>query len=64
MQTRLAILTDVYFRRLKINHDTHELILEFGTVANSKYLQGVCTVTAENKVKPLFAIPVEGGPRK
>ncbi len=23
------------FRRLKINHDSHEIILEFGTVANS-----------------------------
>jgi hypothetical protein len=27
-------LTDVYFRRLKINHDTHEFILDSGTVAN------------------------------
>ncbi len=27
----------VYFlRRLKINHDSHEFFLEFGTVANSK----------------------------
>jgi hypothetical protein len=30
-----VILTDVYFRRLKINHDTHEFILESGTIANS-----------------------------
>jgi hypothetical protein len=30
-----AILIDVYLRRLKINHDTHEFILESGTVANS-----------------------------
>jgi hypothetical protein len=26
---------DVYFRRLKINHDSHEFILESGTVANN-----------------------------
>ncbi len=25
----------LFFRRLKINHDTHEFILESGTVANS-----------------------------
>jgi hypothetical protein len=24
----------VYFRRLKINHDSHEFILESGTIAN------------------------------
>jgi hypothetical protein len=24
------------FRRLKINHDSHEFILEFGTVANTE----------------------------
>ncbi len=28
-------LTDVYFRRLKINHDTHEFILDSGIVANN-----------------------------
>jgi hypothetical protein len=28
------ILIGVYFRRLKINHDSHEFILESGTVAN------------------------------
>jgi hypothetical protein len=32
----IAILTDVYFYRLKINHDSHEFILESGTVVNSK----------------------------
>ncbi len=34
-QARLAILIDFYFHRLKINHDSHEFILEFGTVANT-----------------------------
>jgi hypothetical protein len=28
------ILIGVYFRRLKINHDSHEFILESGTIAN------------------------------
>jgi hypothetical protein len=28
-------LIGVYFRRLKINHDTHEFILESGTVTNT-----------------------------
>jgi hypothetical protein len=28
------MLIDVYFRRLKINHDSYEFILEFGTAAN------------------------------
>jgi hypothetical protein len=29
-------MPDVYFLcRLKINHDSHEFILEFGTVANN-----------------------------
>jgi hypothetical protein len=28
-------LTDVYFRRLKINHDTHECILDSSTIANT-----------------------------
>jgi hypothetical protein len=31
----IRILIGVYFRRLKINHDTHEFILESGTIANS-----------------------------
>jgi hypothetical protein len=31
----IRILIGVYFRRLKINHDTHEFILETGTIANS-----------------------------
>ncbi len=30
----IITLTDAYFRRLKINHDMHEFILESGTVAN------------------------------
>jgi hypothetical protein len=32
------ILTVVYVHRLKINHDSHEFILESGTVANSLFL--------------------------
>jgi hypothetical protein len=28
----------LFFRRLKINHDTHEFILDSGTVANSNAL--------------------------
>jgi hypothetical protein len=32
------MLTDVYFCRLKINHDTHEFILDSGIVANSNYI--------------------------
>jgi hypothetical protein len=31
----LIILIGVYFRRLKIKHDSHEFILESGTVANN-----------------------------
>jgi hypothetical protein len=31
----ITILTIVYFHRLKINHDSHEFILESGTVANN-----------------------------
>ncbi len=30
-----AILTVVYFHRLRINHDSHKFILESGTVANN-----------------------------
>jgi hypothetical protein len=37
-QGRLAILINVYFFRLKTKHDSHEFILEFGTVANSLFL--------------------------
>jgi hypothetical protein len=33
---KFAILIDVIFCRLKINHDSREFILEFGTVANTK----------------------------
>ncbi len=31
------MLTDVYFHRLKINHDFYEFILESGAVANRNY---------------------------
>jgi hypothetical protein len=31
----IAILTDVNFHRLKMNHDSHEFILESGTIANT-----------------------------
>jgi hypothetical protein len=34
-QVKFVILIDVYFRRLKINHDSYEFILEFSTVANN-----------------------------
>ncbi len=40
-----TLLTAVYFCRLKINHDSHEFILESGTVAN-KYI----AVTNWNKL--------------
>jgi hypothetical protein len=40
----ISILTDVYFHRLKINHDSHELILESGTVVNSNVFQNLCKV--------------------
>ncbi len=30
-----AILTVVYFHRLRINHDSHQFILESGTIANN-----------------------------
>jgi hypothetical protein len=35
LQARLAILIKFIFRRLKINDNSHEFILECGTVANS-----------------------------
>ncbi len=31
-----VVLIGVYFRRLKINHDTYEFILESGTIVNNK----------------------------
>ncbi len=31
----------LFFRRLKINHESHEFILESGTVANSKYERSI-----------------------
>ncbi len=34
VQDLIMILTDVYFRRFKINHDMHEFILDSSTVAN------------------------------
>ncbi len=38
LSTWLILVPDVYFLcRLKINHDSHEFILEFGTVANKTY---------------------------
>jgi hypothetical protein len=37
----IIVLTDVYFHRLKINHDAHEFILESGTIANSAYVYNV-----------------------
>jgi hypothetical protein len=33
-----TLLIAVYFLRLKINHDSHEFILESGTVANTTYI--------------------------
>jgi uncharacterized paraquat-inducible protein A len=36
------ILIVVYFRRLKINQDSHEFILESGTVANNNNIS-ICT---------------------
>jgi hypothetical protein len=35
----IELLIVVYFHRLKINHESHELILESGTVANIGYVQ-------------------------
>jgi hypothetical protein len=33
------LLTDcLFFRRLKIKHDSHEFVLDFGTVANTNSL--------------------------
>jgi hypothetical protein len=32
-----ARLTYLFFCRLKINHDSHEFILEIGTIANNTY---------------------------
>ncbi len=37
-----AILIGVYFCRLKVNHDTHEFILESGTIANSNNCNQHC----------------------
>jgi hypothetical protein len=37
-QAGLAILINVYFRRLKINHDSREFILQSSTVANKNYV--------------------------
>ncbi len=28
----------LFFRRLRINHDSHEFVLESGTIANSQFL--------------------------
>jgi hypothetical protein len=38
MHSCICIITGVYFRRLKINHESHEFILDPGTVAN----KGIC----------------------
>jgi hypothetical protein len=32
-----AMLTGVYFRKLKINYDIHEFILDPGTIMNTKF---------------------------
>ncbi len=37
LEKQFVILIAVYFRRLKINHDTHEFILESGTVTNRRH---------------------------
>ncbi len=37
----------LFSRRLKINHDSHEFILESGTVANSNYLKKVFVTSSE-----------------
>jgi hypothetical protein len=42
----ITILTDVYFHRLKINHDSHEFILESGTIANTKVCITYCICTS------------------
>jgi hypothetical protein len=34
-----TILTVAYFHRLKINHDSHEFILESGTIANTNIIR-------------------------
>jgi hypothetical protein len=56
-QARLAILIDVYFCRLKINHDSHEFILEFGTIANNASVKGGTLKEAPGKpIASLFSI--------
>jgi hypothetical protein len=46
----------LFFRRLKINHDSHVFILEFGTVANTtNNLDGQKQIGGKNKLHcPLF----------
>jgi hypothetical protein len=46
-------LTDFFFRGLKINHDSHEFILEFGTVANmTNYLFNTSSVNVFKLIMP------------
>jgi hypothetical protein len=47
-KARLAILIDIFFCRLKINHDSHEFILEFGT-SRTGSLIGAQTKRPETK---------------
>jgi hypothetical protein len=42
------------FRRLKINHDTHEFMLESGTVANSLFLTERWLMTQEEEGQELL----------
>jgi hypothetical protein len=44
-------LIGVYFRRLKINHDFHEFILESGTVANTNTVHIVQNIADQAKLQ-------------
>ncbi len=55
--TWFMILIGVYFRRLKINHDSHDFILESGTVANTdsqKYIYYVVITISKKMIISFF----------
>jgi hypothetical protein len=40
----------LFFRRLKINHDTHEFILDSGTIANTSSQENPGILTSQDKI--------------
>jgi hypothetical protein len=59
----IHIITGVYFCRLKINHESHEFILDPGTIANSMNAMRLQALHRAPPQQPTMSVvKLEGGP--